>query len=59
MFRDDRCGGPYNACAPEAVRKVDLTRALAHALHRPAVLSAPAWALRLVLGGMSVLLLAG
>lgn len=53
------CSGPYNACAPEPVRNADFTQALARALHRPAVLPAPAWALRMALGEMSVLLLGG
>lgn len=53
------CSGAYNACAPEPVRNAAFTEALAHALHRPAVLPAPAWALRMALGEMSVLLLGG
>ncbi len=53
------CRGAYNACAPKPVRNTDFTQALAGALHRPAVLPAPAWALRMALGEMSVLLLGG
>lgn len=53
------CSGAYNACAPEPVRNAAFTEALAHVLHRPAVLPAPAWALRMALGEMSVLLLGG
>ena len=49
--------GVYNACAPGAVRNAEFTQALAAALHRPAFLPAPAWALRLLLGEMAVLLL--
>ena len=41
--------GPLNATAPWPVRNADFTRADARALHRPAFLHAPAWALRLVL----------
>ncbi|WP_159912476.1 TIGR01777 family oxidoreductase [Pantoea sp. 18069] len=59
LLRRDDCSGVFNACAPEAVRNLEFTRTLAHALHRPAVLPAPAWALRLALGEMSVLLLGG
>ena len=60
LLHNDACsGGPYNACAPEAVRNTDFTQTLARTLHRPAVLPAPAWALRLALGEMSVLLLGG
>ena len=59
LLQHDACSGPYNACAPEVVRNADFTQTLARALHRPAVLPAPAWSLRLALGEMSVLLLGG
>lgn len=42
--------GPINVVAPEPVRNVEFTRALAEALHRPAVLPTPAIALKLALG---------
>ncbi len=51
------CQGVYNACAPGAVRNAEFTQALAAALQRWAVLPAPAWMLRLLLGEMAVLLL--
>ncbi|MGB8149980.1 MAG: TIGR01777 family oxidoreductase [Candidatus Cybelea sp.] len=52
----DRPEGALNATAPEPVRNVDLTWALASALHRPAFLPAPAFALHLMFGeGASVL----
>ena len=41
------------------MRNADFTRTLARTLHRPALLPAPAWALRLALGEMSVVLLGG
>lgn len=53
------CRGPYNICAPQSVRNAEFARALAGALHRPACLPMPAWALRLALGEMSGLLLGG
>ena len=59
LLQQQECGGAFNACAPEQVRNADFTQALARALHRPAVLPVPAWALRLVLGEMSALLLDG
>ena len=59
LLQQQECGGAFNACAPEQVRNVDFTQALARALRRPAVLPVPAWALRLVLGEMSALLLDG
>ncbi|MFZ0681477.1 MAG: TIGR01777 family oxidoreductase [Candidatus Cybelea sp.] len=52
----DRAENALNATAPEPVRNVDLTWALASALHRPAFLPAPAFALHLMFGeGASVL----
>lgn len=59
LLRSNDAQGAFNACAPEAVRNSDFTRALGRALHRPTLLPAPAWALRLALGEMSVLLLGG
>jgi len=59
LLQQHDCHGAFNACAPQQVRNADFTQALARALHRPAVLPAPAWALRLALGEMSVLLLGG
>ncbi|MBS0581687.1 MAG: TIGR01777 family oxidoreductase [Proteobacteria bacterium] len=51
--------GAYNATAPMPVTNADFTRALGAALHRPAILPAPAFALRLMLGEMADLLLTG
>ncbi|HXH39313.1 MAG TPA: TIGR01777 family oxidoreductase [Thermoanaerobaculia bacterium] len=42
--------GIYNVTAPEPATNRDLAKALGRALHRPAVLPAPAFALRLILG---------
>jgi len=51
----DGYAGALNATAPEPVRNRDFTRALATAVHRPALLPAPEFALKLVLGeGASV-----
>jgi uncharacterized protein (TIGR01777 family) len=51
--------GVLNAVAPQPVTNAAFTRALAAALHRPAILHAPAFALRLMLGEMATLLLDG
>lgn len=47
---DSRLTGPVNAVAPEPVRNVDYTRALAKVLHRPAVLPVPSIGPRILLG---------
>jgi hypothetical protein len=49
--------GPVNAVMPRPVTNADFTRLLARAVHRPAILPAPAFVLRTLLGAMSSLLL--
>jgi uncharacterized protein (TIGR01777 family) len=49
--------GPLNAVMPDPVRNSGFTRALARAAHRPAILPAPAIALKIGLGELSHLLL--
>ncbi|MBI4425428.1 MAG: TIGR01777 family protein [Elusimicrobia bacterium] len=51
--------GPLNAVAPGAVRNAEFVRELAAALHRPCLLPAPAFALRLALGELAGMLLGG
>lgn len=50
--------GPLNAVMPHPVTNTDFTRTLAQAVHRPAVLPAPAFMLHLALGRMASMLLA-
>jgi uncharacterized protein len=51
--------GPVNAVAPNPVTNLEFTRVLAAELHRPAVFQVPAFALRLMFGEMSEMLLGG
>lgn len=51
--------GPVNLAAPGETTNAGFTKALGRALHRPAFLPAPAFAMRLALGEMSSLLLKG
>jgi hypothetical protein len=52
--------GALNVVAPQPVQNAEFTKALAKAMHRPALLPAPGFALRLVLGEMAdALLLSG
>lgn len=50
--------GPVNVVAPEPVTNAAFTKALAQALHRPAVFAAPAFALRLAVGELATAVLA-
>jgi len=52
-------GGPVNGTAPEPVRNSEFTAELASAIHRPAVLTMPAFALKLMYGEMADVLLGG
>ncbi len=52
-LEDERLRGPVNVVAPNAVTNRDFSRSLAHVLHRPAIMSVPAFALRLALGEMA------
>ena len=49
--------GVFNATSPHPVTNAEFTRALGRAVHRPAVIPVPAFALRLLLGEMSEVLL--
>lgn len=58
-LRNAAVAGALNGTAPAPVRNRDFARAVGAALHRPAVLPAPAAALRLVFGEMATILLDG
>ena len=47
--RDD-LAGPVNVTSPQPVTNAEMTTAIGRALHRPSLLTAPAFALRLALG---------
>ena len=49
----DQSRGAYNLAAPGLVRQAEFAKALGRALHRPAVLPTPAFALRAVLGRLA------
>jgi uncharacterized protein len=54
---DESLAGPVNAVAPEQLRQREAARAFGAVLHRPALLAAPAVALRAALGEQADLLL--
>lgn len=58
-IEDAALSGPVNAVAPNPVTNAAFTRELAAALHRPAILPVPAFALKILFGEMSQVLLGG
>jgi hypothetical protein len=54
---ESRISGPVNGVAPYPVINADFTRALGAAVHRPAIFPVPGFALRLLFGEMSEVLL--
>src|SRR5262249_55873131 len=59
MITDDRYRGPINVVAPQEATSRTFAAALGRALHRPAILPLPAFALRVIFGEAAVVLLAG
>ena len=57
LLERDGMAGAFNAVCPEPIRNGDFTAALARVMHRPAVLPAPAFALRTLLGEASHIVL--
>ncbi len=58
-LRTPRLSGAVNAVAPHPATNAEFTRALAHALHRPAIFPVPPFALKLLFGEMAEILLGG
>jgi NAD dependent epimerase/dehydratase family enzyme len=59
VLDDSRATGPVNLTAPEPVTNAELSRALGHVLHRPAVLPVPGAILQLMYGEMASVVLTG
>ena len=57
-MKDARVRGAINAVGPQPVTNAEFSRALGHAMHRPAFLPVPKTALRLAFGEMSEILTA-
>lgn len=59
LIENEKARGVFNLCAPNPVSNADFMRALARALRRPYWIRAPGFAMRMILGEMSDLLLNG
>jgi uncharacterized protein len=58
-LRNDSWKGPINLVAPQAARNSEFTKSLATVMHRPAIFTVPAFALKLAMGEMAETLLGG
>ena len=56
---DSRAAGPLNLTAPRPVDNAELSRSLGRALHRPALLPVPAFALNVLYGEMAEIVTTG
>lgn len=59
VLRNPNARGAFNGVAPFPVTNGEFSKSLGAAIHRPAFLKAPAFALKLMLGEMSALVLEG
>lgn len=59
LLETPQTDGIFNTCAPRPVTNSEFTRALGQAMHRPTVLPAPGFALKLALGEAASVLLGG
>ncbi|MDE2027954.1 MAG: TIGR01777 family oxidoreductase, partial [Candidatus Omnitrophica bacterium] len=57
LIRNEKIDGAVNVCSPQSVSNAEFTRMLGQALHRPAVLPVPAFAVNLLFGEMGQSLL--
>jgi hypothetical protein len=59
LMLDGEASGPYNFTAPEITDNAQFNRTLARNLHRPYWFRTPSFVIRVILGGMSTLILEG
>lgn len=59
LLENQSASGPFNLTSPEPISSTDFMHLVANQLHRPYWLPVPIFILRLVLGGMSTLVLDG
>ncbi|MCB1154307.1 TIGR01777 family oxidoreductase [bacterium] len=57
LFEKSDASGVYNFTTPEPIRQIDMTKQTAEAIGRPSYFPAPAFALRLAVGGVADALL--
>lgn len=59
LLENDEASGPYNLCAPEPMQYKEFSKAMGAVMGRPAIVPAPAFAMKLVMGEAADLVLNG
>ncbi len=59
LLKHPEVSGPVNLCSPNPVRNKDLAKSLGKALHRPSLIPAPGFMVKLVLGEFGSVILEG
>ncbi len=59
LLAEERAAGPVNLSAPEPVTNRDFSKALGRALHRPALVPVPGFAVKALYGEMSTIVTSG
>ncbi len=59
LIENENAHGPFNLVAPETLTNREMSRLLGRVMKRPAIVPAPAFAIRLLLGEMSTVVLDG
>lgn len=59
LLQNQKCSGPYNATAPHPVSNKIFSKTLGKVLHRPVLLRVPSFAMKVMLGEMSTMILNG
>jgi len=59
LIENPQAEGAFNLCAPQPLRNAELSRVIGKALRRPAWMPAPAFAMKLLLGEKSIIVLDG
>ena len=59
LIENPRTEGAFNLCAPQPLRNAELSRVIGKVLRRPSFIPVPAFAMKLLLGEKSIIVLDG
>jgi uncharacterized protein (TIGR01777 family) len=59
LIENDTAAGPYNVCPPNPLKNKDFAKTIGRVLNRPSLIPVPAFALKLILGEITAIVLHG